>query len=90
MTTSFAVATIFGPLGVLLGAAHFAGLRRGAVLYLARGRRVQVVGLHVLRITVTVASLTAIGSLGAAALLSAFAGLWLGRQVVIARYWRVS
>jgi len=87
--TGPAVATIFGPFGVLLGAAHFAGLRHSADLYLARGRRAGAVGLHVLRIAATAASLGAIGRFGAVALLSALAGLWLGRQVIVARSWRV-
>lgn len=89
MTTGFAVSLVFGPLGVLLGAAHFEGLRWNAGLYLAPGRHTRALGLHALRTAVTAGTLFAIGRLGPIDLLAAFAGLWVGRQAVIARSWRV-
>lgn len=81
---------LFTAIGALLGVAHFTALRHTARLYLDRRRRAQAVALHALRLTAAVGAWYAIARFDAIALISAAAGLWLGRGAVLGRSWSVS
>jgi hypothetical protein len=78
-------ALAFGGVGFALAAVHFAALRLNADLYLARTGRGHALGLHAVRMALTLAAWLAIAHFGAVSLLSAFGGMLLGRRAVVHR-----
>ncbi len=76
---------VFGAAGLLVGVVHFGALNLNTTLYLARGDRKRALGLHVLRMTLTVAAWIVIARFGAVALVAAFGGLLVARRSATAR-----
>lgn len=82
---------LFGAAGVLLGLAHFAGLRFNMRLYLMHDRVRAAVGVHALRLAAVGAAWVVLARYGgAAATVAAFVGMLTARQVVMARARRAS
>jgi N-ATPase, AtpR subunit len=74
----------FGAIGLALGLAHFAGLRRDAGRYLARGVRAGIVAGHAARLVASAAVLVLVARSGAVPLLAALAGFLVARFVAVA------
>jgi F1F0 ATPase subunit 2 len=75
----------FGAIGLALGLAHFAGLRRDASRYLARGVQAGIVAGHAARLLASVAVLVLVARSGALPLLAALAGFLAARFVAVAQ-----
>jgi F1F0 ATPase subunit 2 len=82
--------TLFGGIGLVLGLAHFYGLRRDTQKYLARGVGLLAVALHIARIVATTAVLVFIARNGAVPLLTALMGFLAARFVVVAHVRRTA
>ena len=69
--------------GLVLGFGYFRSLRFNADLFVRRAPLWQSLGLQLLRLALVTAAMAAISLLGTAPLLAAFAGLMVGRHIVL-------
>ena len=81
----YALAAIALTVGILLGLAHFATLRKVTDLFLSGQHRARALGLQLARMGLAVAVFSGLALLGALPLLCGALGFLVGRAVVLRR-----
>jgi len=78
-----AAALIGLALGVVLGIAHFASLKRVTMLYFAGGAPWRAVGFQLARLALLTVILTGLALMGTVPLLSGALGVLIGRAIIL-------
>ena len=85
MTQTLALTLLGFALGIALGLAHFASLRRVTAMYLSGGSPVRAVLLQLARLALLGGVLLLFAQLGAAPLLASALGVLIAREAVLRR-----
>lgn len=85
MTQTIALALLGFALGIALGLAHFASLRRVTAMYLSGGSPSRAVLLQLARLSLLGGMLLLFAQFGAAPLLASALGVLIAREIVLRR-----